>query len=105
MKRVALFAAFALLASVSTSVPAEKAKSSDILELLEASLTAGEGVPAQVLLRQYLAEYPRTSRVAELEVLADFYSGNYEAAANEIAELRKQPGGAAELGSLADVII
>lgn len=105
MKRVVLFVAFALLASVSTSVPAEKAKSSDILELLEASLTAGEGVPAQVLLRQYLAEYPRTSRVAELEVLADFYSGNYEAAANEIAELRKQPGGAAELGSLADVII
>ncbi|MBW2377316.1 MAG: hypothetical protein JRF55_15250, partial [Deltaproteobacteria bacterium] len=89
MKRVALFAACALLGSLATSVPAdEDATSAEVLDLLEASLTAGEGVPAQVLLEQYEDHYPRTSRVIELEVLAEFYAGNYEAAANGIAELR-----------------
>jgi tetratricopeptide (TPR) repeat protein len=105
MRRVALFVGCALFGSLSTPVPAEKVKSSDILELLEASLSAGEGVPAQVLLRKYLEDYPRTSRAIELEVLAQFYAGNYEAAANEIAELRKNPGSASDLGTLADVII
>lgn len=105
MRRLVLFVACTLLASVATSVPAQKANSSDILELLEASLTAGEGAPAQVLLQKYLDHYPRTSRVIELEVLTEFYAGDYEAAADGIAELRKKPGSAADLGSLADVIV
>jgi len=58
MKRAALFVGFALLGSISTTVPAEKPTSSEVLSLLEASLTAGEGVPAQVLLQQYLDNYP-----------------------------------------------
>jgi tetratricopeptide (TPR) repeat protein len=105
MNRVALFVACALLGSLSTSVPAEKVKSSEVLDLLEASLTAGEGVPAQVLLGQYLDHYPRTTRVVELEVLAKFYAGDYEGAADGIAELRNDPHSASALGELADVIV
>jgi hypothetical protein len=105
MRRVALFTACTLLGSVSASVPAEKAKSSDVLDLLEASLAAGEGVPAQVLLQQYSDNYARTSRVIELEVLAKFYSGDYEAAVDGIMELRKDPRSATDLGELADVIV
>lgn len=105
MRRVALFVGCAVLGSISAPVPAEKTRSSDILELLEASLSAGEGVPAQVLLRKYLEDNPRTSRAVELEVLAQFYVGNYEEAANGIVELRKNPGSASDLGTLADVII
>lgn len=105
MKRVVLFVGFALLGSISTTVPAEKPASSEVLALLEASLTAGEGVPAQVLLQQYLTNNPRSSRVVELEVLANFYAGQYEAAADGITELGKDPGSASALGSLADVIV
>jgi tetratricopeptide (TPR) repeat protein len=105
MKRVASLAIFALLGPLSSSVPAEKKESSDVLELLEASLAAGEGVPAQVLLRQYLKDFPRTSRVIELEVLAEFYAGDYEGAAGGIAELRRSSGAATNLGELADVIV
>jgi tetratricopeptide (TPR) repeat protein len=105
MKRVVLCAACVLFGSVSSSVPADNAKSSDVLDLLEASLAAGEGVPAQVLLRRYLEDYPRTSRVIELEVLAEFYAGDYEAAADGIAELRKDSRAATGLGGLADVIV
>lgn len=105
MNRAALFVACALLGSLSTPVPADKAKSSDVLDLLEASLTAGEGVPAQVLLGQYLDHYPRTTRVVELEVLAKFYAGDYEGAADGIAELRNDPHSASALGELADVIV
>lgn len=105
MNRVALFVACALLGSLSTSAPAEKVKSSEVLDLLEASLTAGEGVPAQVLLGQYLDHYPRTTRVVELEVLAKFYAGDYEGAADGIAELRNDPHSASALGELADVIV
>jgi tetratricopeptide (TPR) repeat protein len=94
-----------LLGSLSTSVPADEAKSSEVLDLLEASLAAGEGVPAQVLLRRYLEDYPRTSRVIELEVLANFYAGDYEAAADGIVELRSDSLAATSLGSLADVIV
>jgi len=105
MKRAALFVGFALLGSISTTVPAEKPTSSEVLSLLEASLTAGEGVPAQVLLQQYLDNYPRSSRVVELEVLANFYAGQYEAAAAGIAEIGKGSGSATALGELADVIV
>ena len=105
MKRVALFAAFALLGSVSSTAPADDAKSSDVLDLLEASLAAGEGVPAQALLQRYLEDYPRTSRVIELEALAEFYAGDYEAAASGIAELRKDSRAATGLGGLADLIV
>ena len=105
MKRVALFVACALLGSLSTSVPAEEAKSSEVLDLLEASLAAGEGVPAKVLLQRYLEHYPRTPRVIELEVLAEFYAGDYKAAADGIAELRKGRHSATDLGDLVDVIL
>jgi len=105
MKRVVLFVGFALLGSISTTVPAEKPASSEVLALLEASLTAGEGVPAQVLLQQYLTNNPRSSRVVELEVLANFYAGQYEAAADGITELGEDPGSVSALGSLADVIV
>jgi len=105
MRRVALFAACALLGSLSTSVPAEEVTRAEVLDLLEASLAAGEGVPAQVLLQQYQDRYPRTSRVIELEVLAQFYAGDYEAAADGIAELRQEPRSATALGGLADVIL
>jgi tetratricopeptide (TPR) repeat protein len=105
MKRLALFVGCALLGSLSTAVPAEQPTSSAVLDLLEASLTAGEGVPAQVLLQKYLDHHPRTSRVVELEVLAEFYAGDYEAAADGIAELRKNPRSATDLGPLVDVIV
>ena len=105
MKRAALFVACALLGSLSTRVPAEKATSAEVLDLLEASLAAGEGIPARVLLQRYLEHYPRTSRVIELEVLAEFYAGDYEAAADGIAELDKDPRSATNLGQLADVIV
>jgi Tfp pilus assembly protein PilF len=105
MRRVVLFTLCALLASASRSVPADNATSSEVLNLLEASLAAGEGVPAQVLLQRYLQDYPRTSRVIELEVLAEFYAGDYEAAADGIAELRRDSRATTSLGSLADVIV
>ena len=105
MKRAVLFVGFALLGSISTTAPAEKPASSEVLALLEASLTAGEGVPAQVLLQQYLTNNPRSSRVVELEVLANFYAGQYEAAADGITELGEDPGSVSALGSLADVIV
>ncbi|MBW2223101.1 MAG: hypothetical protein JRF54_02585 [Deltaproteobacteria bacterium] len=93
-----------LLGSLATSVPAEQATRLEILDLLEASLAAGEGVPAQVLLQEYLDHHPRTSRVVELEVLASFYAGDYEAAVDGIAELRRDTGSAGNLGELVDVI-
>jgi len=105
MKRVALFVGCALLGSISTSAPAEKPARSDVLGLLEASLAAGEGVPAQLLLQKYLDDYPRTSRVIELEVLAEFYAGDYEAAADGIAELRQDARSETNLGQLVDVIV
>ena len=105
MKRAPLFVAGALLGSLAVSVPADKAKSSEVLDLLEASLAAGEGVPAQVLLRQYEENYPRTARVIELEVLAEFYSGDYEAAADGVTELREKSRFVSNLGGLADVIV
>jgi len=105
MRRVALFAACALLGSLSTSVPADEVPRAEVLDLLEASLAAGEGVPAQVLLSQYEERYPRTSRVIELEVLAQFYVGDYEGAADGIAELRQDTGSATALSGLADVIL
>ncbi|MBW2223475.1 MAG: hypothetical protein JRF54_04510, partial [Deltaproteobacteria bacterium] len=104
MKRAALFMACTLLGSLATSVPAEQAARFEILDLLEASLAAGEGVPAQVLLQEYLDHHPRTSRVVELEVLASFYAGDYEAAVDGIAELRRDTGSAGNLGELVDVI-
>ncbi len=105
MKRAFIFVVFAFAGSFAVSVPADTANSTEVLDLLEASLAAGEGVPAQVLLRRYLETYPRTSRVIELEVLAEFYGGDYEAAADGIAELRKASPSIKGLGGLADVIV
>lgn len=104
MKHALLFLAFALLASVPVSAPAEDATSTEVLDLLEASLSAGEGVPAQVLVKQYLDHYPRTSRIVELEVLADYFVGDYESAAAGVAELQKSSS-VTNLGPLADVIV
>jgi len=105
MKRAALFVACALLGSISTSAPADTRTSSQILHLLEASLAAGEGIPAEVLLRQYLEQAPRTSRAVELEVLARYYSGDYAGAADGVAELRQETRLPTSLGALADVIV
>jgi tetratricopeptide (TPR) repeat protein len=105
MTRVALFVACALLASTALPVPAEKASGNDILDLLEGTLAAGEGAPAQALLERYLREHPRSSRTAELEVLAAFYSGDYERAARGVEELRHDPHSPTDLGDFADVIV
>ncbi len=104
MNRPVLFVLFVALASMSTSAPAEPATKEEVLALVEASLTAGEGVPAQVLLEQYLAIYPRTPRIRELEALAAFYAGDYESAAATVKEL---PGSKASdgLGTMADLIV
>lgn len=103
--RVLLFVTFAFLGSLSGSAPAEKASSSDMLELLNASLSAGEGAPAQALLDQYLEHYPRTSRVVELEVLTKYFVGDYEGAAEGVLELREDPRAPTDLGDFADVIV
>ena len=105
MRRVCLLASFLYLASVPTRAPAAPAGEDEVLQLLEAALAAGEGMPAQTLLTEYLLRYPRTPTVVELEVLAAFYSGDYEGASVGITELREEPGGAKELGFLADVIV
>lgn len=104
MKRVATTVGLFLLASTSTQVPAESATEDQVLELLEASLAAGEGEAAQTLLTRYLSEHPRTDAIVELEVLAAFYSGDYDGAAVGVKELRAG-GGANDLGFLADVIV
>jgi len=105
MRRLTLLVVFALLGSVPASVPAEEASSSEVLDLLEASLAAGEGMPAQMLVQRYLEHYPRTSRIVELQVLADYFVGDYEAAAAGVAELRKDSRSPTNLGALADVIV
>ncbi|MEM8605674.1 MAG: hypothetical protein AAGF92_01115 [Myxococcota bacterium] len=105
MKRWLAFLALFALASMPVAAPAEPASKDEVLALLEASLAAGEGAPAQALLEKYLAEYPRSDAVIELEVLAAFYSGDYEGATVGVQELRSNPGGARELGFLADVIV
>jgi hypothetical protein len=104
MRRLAPILVFAWIATTPATVPAERATEGSVLELLEASLAAGEGVPAQLLLEKYLMSSPRTSTIMELEVLAAFYSGDYERAAVGVAELQTEPGRAHNLGSLADVI-
>ncbi len=105
MRRVPLFIAFLVIGSLSGSAPADEAEGPEILDLLEASLSAGEGKPAQALLERYLSNYPRTFRVVELEVLANFYAGDYEAAVDGIRELQAQRGTTNALGELADVIL
>jgi tetratricopeptide (TPR) repeat protein len=105
MNRAWLFVLVALLASTASLAPAEKASTSDVLDLLDGALSAGEGVPARALLDRYMEDHARTSRIAELEVLTEFYTGNYEAAAEGVAELRRDPRAPVDLGSLADVIV
>ncbi|MEM7137175.1 MAG: hypothetical protein AAF500_11380 [Myxococcota bacterium] len=108
MTRLAWLTCFFWLASTPALAPAAPptpATQDEILELLETSLAAGEGAPAQALLTKYLSQYPRTPAVVELEVLAAFYSGDYEGAAVGVSELRAEPGGARDLGFLADVIV
>ena len=105
MNRFALFVLCLALASTSASAPAEPATKRGVLDLLEASLSAGEGVAAQALLDQYLTSYPRTPRVLELEVLTAFYAGDYESAAAGVVELRKHSNAPTNLGMMADLII
>jgi hypothetical protein len=62
-------------------------------------------VPAQALLERYLREHPRSSRTGELEVLTAFYSGDYEAAAQRVEELRLDPRTPTDLGAFADIIV
>lgn len=105
MRLAGLLMVFMWLGSLPTTAPADEATGADVLDLLEASLAAGEGVPAQVLVAQYLEHYPRTSRIVELEVLADYFAGDYEAAASGVAELRQGSSSPSNLGALADVIV
>ncbi|MGB5811313.1 MAG: hypothetical protein WBG86_12325 [Polyangiales bacterium] len=105
MKRLFLFALAFGIGSTSSGAPAAPAQKDDLLSVLEASLAAGEGAPAQALLREYLSQYPRTSSIIQLEALAAFYSGDYHGASVGIAELREEPGGDSELGALSDVIL
>ncbi len=105
MSRVSLFVLVALVASMAAPVPAEKAAQSDVLDLLDGSLSAGEGAPAQALLARYVENHARTARIAELEVLTEFYVGNYQAAAEGVAALRRDPRTPIDMGSLADVIV
>jgi tetratricopeptide (TPR) repeat protein len=105
MRRVAGVLVIALIGFLPTYAPAEDASNAEVLDLLEAALAAGEGVPAQLLVQRYLERYPRTSRIAELKVLADYFAGSYEAAAAGVADLRKAPSGETNLGALADVIV
>ena len=105
MKRALLFLSCVVIASTSLHVPAESATKSDMLALVEAALAAGEGVPARALLDRYLELHPRTARVSELEVMTDFYVGDYEAAAEGVAQLRQYHRSAGSLGGFADVIV
>ena len=99
---VALLAA--LLPGVSHAAP-EEATKADVLDLLEAALAAGEGVPAQALVERYVQSHGRSPRLAELEVLASYYVGDYEAAADGVAALRADPRSPTDLGGFADVIV
>ncbi len=105
MRRTWLFAACALVVLTATPVPAEPATRSDVLDLLEGALSAGEGAPAKALLERYSETKSRSSRIAELEVLTEFYLGNYQAAAEGVAELRSDPRSPTDLGDFADVIV
>ena len=106
MRRLTLLGLFAaLLASTAAPVPAENATKADILDLLEGSLAAGEGTPAQALLERYRQSYGRSPRIAELEVLTDYYVGDYEAAAEGVAALKADPKTPNDLGSFADLIV
>ncbi|MDH3727054.1 MAG: hypothetical protein OER77_05950 [Myxococcales bacterium] len=105
MNRLPLFVLCLALASAPTLAPAEQAMKGEVLALLEASLTSGEGVPAQVLLERYLANFPLTPRVLELEALTAFYAGDYESAAATVAELRTSSNAPNDLGTMADLII
>ncbi|MDH3202015.1 MAG: hypothetical protein OEM15_14080 [Myxococcales bacterium] len=105
MNRVPLFVLCVALASTSASIPAEPATKDEVLGLLEASLTAGEGVPAQVLLERYLIDHPRTPRIRELEALTAFYTGDYESAAATVTELRASANAPNTLGTMADLMV
>ena len=105
MSRAVLFLFLVALASMAAPAPAEKAASSDVLELLDGALAAGEGVPAKALLQRYMQDHVRSSRIKELEVLTDFYLGDYESAAAGVEELRQNPRTPIDLGDLADVIL
>lgn len=104
MRRLALLMVALLAGSVPRLAPAEEITRGQLLDLLEASLAAGEGVPAQRLVEQYLQRYPRTPRIVELQVLADYFVGDYESAAAGVTELRES-GAEHNLGPLADVIV
>lgn len=105
MNRFSLFMLCLTLASSSSSAPAESATKQGVLQLLEASLTAGEGAAAQALLEQYLTNYPMTARVLELQILTAFYAGDYESAAAGVVELRKDSNAPTDLGFMADLVI
>ena len=105
MRCAAPFFAFALLAFSARPAPAEPASDADVLDLLEGALAAGEGVPARALLERYLSDHDASARTSELDILTSYYTGDYEAAAEGVLSMRKDPRAPADLGSFADVIV
>ncbi len=105
MKRLMWLASVLLFVWQPAPAPAEEASSAEMLDVLEASLAAGEGVPAKMLLEKYLERYPRTTRVIELQALTDYFVGDYESAAASVAELRQDRSTQTHLGAMADVIV
>ena len=105
MRRVWPLLVGALVVFTAAPAPAEPATQSDVLDLLEGALAAGEGMPAKALLDEYAQTKTPSSRLAELEVLTEFYLGDYEAAAEGVAKLREDPRSPTDLGSFADVIV
>ncbi len=107
MKRASSVGALAIIACLLAPgrAPADRASKSAMLDLIEASLAAGEGVPAQAILDRYLEHYPKTPRVAQLQILTGYFLGNYQEAAQGVLELREDPRSPTDLGELADVIV
>lgn len=101
----ALVAAFVLSVAPALVTAAPAASEADVLDLLEGALSAGEGVPARALLDRYLAEHGPSRRTPELEVLTNYYNGEYEAAAEGVMALRADPRAPTDLGGFADVIV
>ncbi len=105
MKRATLSLCFLGLLGIARVGAAQDASESEILDLVNASLASGEGVPARALLEKYQQQFEPTAEVKELEILAAFYSGDYSAAAEQIRQLQASDPSSAGLGQLAQIIV
>jgi tetratricopeptide (TPR) repeat protein len=105
VKRTALSLCLLGLAGIARIGAAQDANPDEILDLVNASLTAGEGLPATALLEKYLQQFEPTPEVEELEILAAFYSGDYGSAAERIRELQASDPSTVDLGQLAQIIV